>query len=60
MFQCSGEKKNNHRKTNDNTSLKSNGYLPRNGIIHEHDERNGFVGTPLSAPIWILSNLQID
>ena len=33
-------------------------YSPRNGRIHEQDERNGFVGMPLSTPIWILSNLK--
>ena len=33
-------------------------YSPRNGRIHEHDERNGFVGMPLSTPICILSNLK--
>ena len=34
-------------------------YLPRNGRIQEQDERNGFVGMPLSAPSWMVSNLHI-
>ena len=39
-------------------NFKGSCYLPRNGRIHEQDERKSLVGIPLSGPNWMFSNLQ--